>query len=124
MQTACTAGYSVCIPSGVSDVDCAGGGGDGPVWVQGPVKVTGADPYGLDRDACDAEFLQNMRSARPPPSLSAFGKIINVMSKDSRDTCLATADEFYVVVRNFGESKFQTDTSTLCEYNGPGKELE
>jgi len=31
------------------DVDCAGGSGDGPRYV-GAVKVTGPDPYGLDRD--------------------------------------------------------------------------
>lgn len=31
------------------DVDCVGGAGDGPRYV-GAVKVTGPDPYGLDRD--------------------------------------------------------------------------
>lgn len=45
----CTPGYSPCIPPG-PDVDCAGGSGDGPRYVQGPVYVTGSDPYGLDRD--------------------------------------------------------------------------
>jgi hypothetical protein len=33
-----------------SDVDCAGGSGNGPAYVQGPVTVTGADVYGLDAD--------------------------------------------------------------------------
>lgn len=42
-------GYSPCLPPG-PDVDCAGGGGDGPRFVQGPVRVTGSDPYDLDRD--------------------------------------------------------------------------
>lgn len=84
----------------------------------------GSRMYGLDRDDCDAEFLHNMRNTCPGPSPSAFGKIMDVMSKDSRDTCLSTADEFYVVVRKFGESKFETDTSTLCEYNGPADKLE
>lgn len=42
-------GYDPCIPSG-PDVDCAGGKGNGPRYVQGPVTVTGSDPYGLDRD--------------------------------------------------------------------------
>ena len=32
------------------DVDCAGGSGDGPRYVQGPVQVSGSDPYDLDRD--------------------------------------------------------------------------
>jgi hypothetical protein len=33
-----------------SDVDCAGGSGNGPSYVQGPVRVIGADVYGLDAD--------------------------------------------------------------------------
>jgi hypothetical protein len=33
----------------VSDVDCAGGSGDGPYYV-GRVTVVGYDEYGLDRD--------------------------------------------------------------------------
>ena len=45
----CTPGYSPCIPPGPDD-DCAGGGGNGPRYVQGPVTVTGSDPYGLDAD--------------------------------------------------------------------------
>ena len=45
----CTPGYDPCIPPG-PDVDCAGGGGDGPRYIDGPVYVTGSDPYGLDRD--------------------------------------------------------------------------
>jgi hypothetical protein len=45
----CTAGYSPCIPPG-SDVDCAGGSGNGPRYVDGPVYITGSDPYGLDAD--------------------------------------------------------------------------
>ena len=50
-------GYSPCLPPG-ADVDCAGGSGDGPRYVQGPVYVTGSDPYDLDRDgdgvACES----------------------------------------------------------------------
>jgi hypothetical protein len=50
-------GYSPCLPPG-GDVDCAGGSGDGPRYVQGPVYVTGSDPYDLDRDgdgvACES----------------------------------------------------------------------
>lgn len=45
----CTPGYSPCIPPG-PDVDCAGGSGNGPRYVQGPVYVTGSDPYRLDAD--------------------------------------------------------------------------
>jgi hypothetical protein len=39
----------VCVPI-ASDVDCAGGGGNGPVYVTGPVHVVGPDVYKLDRD--------------------------------------------------------------------------
>ena len=46
----CDPNYSgACVPI-ASDVDCAGGSGNGPAYVQGPVTVTGKDIYGLDRD--------------------------------------------------------------------------
>ena len=47
----CTPGYDPCIPPG-DDVDCAGGSGNGPRYVRGPVRVDHAhgDPYGLDAD--------------------------------------------------------------------------
>jgi hypothetical protein len=32
-----------------SDYDCRGGSGNGPKY-SGPVRVTGSDPYDLDRD--------------------------------------------------------------------------
>jgi hypothetical protein len=38
-----------CVPI-ASDVDCAGGSGNGPAYVQGPVKVVGTDIYRLDAD--------------------------------------------------------------------------
>jgi resuscitation-promoting factor RpfB len=53
----CTPGYSPCLPP-ASDYDCAGGTGNGPKYT-GPVRVTGSDPYDLDRDGdgvgCDRE---------------------------------------------------------------------
>jgi hypothetical protein len=75
--------------------------------------------YGLDRDACDAEFLENMLKSCPAPSRFGIGEFLDTMSVDSRNTCLSTAQEFHVVVQRFGESDFQSDTSTVCEYNGP-----
>lgn len=46
----CDPNYAgACVPI-ASDVDCAGGGGNGPAYVQGPVRVVGTDIYGLDRD--------------------------------------------------------------------------
>lgn len=54
----CDPNYSgACVPV-ASDVDCAGGSGNGPKYVSGPVRVVGSDIYDLDRDgdgiACDA----------------------------------------------------------------------
>ena len=52
----CTPGYSPCLPP-ASDYDCRGGSGNGPKRT-GPVRVTGSDPYDLDRDGdgvgCDS----------------------------------------------------------------------
>lgn len=52
----CDPNYDSCVPI-ASDVDCAGGSGNGPEYVDGPVAVIGRDIYGLDRDgdgiACD-----------------------------------------------------------------------
>jgi hypothetical protein len=46
----CDPNYSgKCVPI-ASDVDCAGGSGNGPAYVSGPVYVIGSDIYGLDRD--------------------------------------------------------------------------
>lgn len=43
----CDPNYSGCVPI-ASDVDCAGGSGNGPRYVRGPVRVLGSDIYGLD----------------------------------------------------------------------------
>lgn len=44
----------VCIPFGSADYDCAGGSGNGPNYIQGPIRVRhdvpDPDPHGLDRD--------------------------------------------------------------------------
>lgn len=45
----CTPGYEPCLPP-ASDYDCSGGTGNGPEYVDGPVRVTGSDPYDLGRD--------------------------------------------------------------------------
>jgi hypothetical protein len=45
-------GYSPCLQPR-REVDCRGGGGDGPCYVDGPVDVYGSDPYGLDSDGDD-----------------------------------------------------------------------
>jgi hypothetical protein len=49
-KSSCDPNYSgACVPI-ASDVDCAGGSGNGPAYVQGPVYVIGSDIYGLDKD--------------------------------------------------------------------------
>ncbi len=53
----CNENYAqACVPIAY-DVDCAGGGGDGPKYLSGVAKVVGDDVYDLDRDhdgwACD-----------------------------------------------------------------------
>jgi len=45
----CDPNYTPCVPI-ASDVDCAGGSGNGPAYVDGPVQVIGVDIYDLDRD--------------------------------------------------------------------------
>jgi hypothetical protein len=37
-----------CLDPSASDYDCEGGSGDGPEYVQGPIRVVGSDDYGLD----------------------------------------------------------------------------
>jgi resuscitation-promoting factor RpfB len=49
-ERACDPNHSgACVPI-ASDVDCAGGSGNGPAYVSGMVKVVGSDIYDLDRD--------------------------------------------------------------------------
>jgi hypothetical protein len=58
-SASCDPSYKgACLKPNVSDYDCAGGSGDGPYYVQGPITVVGDDHYGLDRDgdgiACES----------------------------------------------------------------------
>jgi hypothetical protein len=45
----CHASYDPCVPI-ATDVDCASGAGDGPVFIDYPVRVIGEYVYGLDHD--------------------------------------------------------------------------
>ena len=46
----CDTNYAdACVPV-ASDVDCAGGGGNGPAYFDGIARVVGTDIYQLDRD--------------------------------------------------------------------------
>jgi micrococcal nuclease len=45
----CHPSYSnVCLKQGIGDYDCAGGSGNGPNYVRGPVEVVGPDEFRLD----------------------------------------------------------------------------
>jgi micrococcal nuclease len=47
----CHASYAgACLTPGIGDYDCAGGSGNGPNYVSGPVQVIGYDEFGLDAD--------------------------------------------------------------------------
>jgi hypothetical protein len=48
-SSGCDPNYTGCVPV-ASDVDCAGGSGNGPAYATGPVTVIGSDIYDLDSD--------------------------------------------------------------------------
>jgi len=81
----------------------------------------GSRTYGLDREFCDAEFLQNMQMTCPKSSDSTVGYVFEVLdgSVDSRSTCLSVAADFHLAAHDFGEKNFQTVSGSYCEYNGP-----
>ncbi len=39
-----------CLHDGIGDYDCAGGSGNGPNYVEGPIRVLPPDPFDLDRN--------------------------------------------------------------------------
>lgn len=50
-QGNCDSSYpDVCIPRGAADYDCAGGSGNGPNYIRGPLRVLPPDPHRLDSD--------------------------------------------------------------------------
>ena len=77
--------------------------------------------YGLEREYCDDEFLQNMQTLCPETRESTIGSIFEAMddSVGSRNTCMRIANDFYIAASDFGEKHFQTNGSSYCEYDGP-----
>lgn len=58
-SSTCDPNYSgACLKPNVEDYDCAGGSGNGPYYVEGPIRVVGDDHYRLDSDhdgtACES----------------------------------------------------------------------
>ena len=45
----CVPGYSACLDPALGDYDCEGAG-DGPGFLDAPLRVTGSDPFDLDPD--------------------------------------------------------------------------
>ena len=49
--TDCDPSYpDVCLKMDAGDYDCAGGSGNGPNYITGPIRVLPPDPFGLDHD--------------------------------------------------------------------------
>jgi hypothetical protein len=50
-EPSCDPSYpDVCLDPAVEDYDCAGGSGNGPEYVEGPIRVRAPDPFDLDRE--------------------------------------------------------------------------
>jgi hypothetical protein len=50
-QANCDSAYpDACLHDGIGDYDCAGGSGNGPNYIDGPIDVRSPDPFGLDAD--------------------------------------------------------------------------
>jgi resuscitation-promoting factor RpfB len=50
-EQGCDPSYpDVCLDPAVEDYDCAGGTGNGPEYVEGPIRVLPPDPFDLDRE--------------------------------------------------------------------------
>lgn len=81
----------------------------------------GAMTYGTTREYCDDAFLLDMQNLCPDPAAGKLGKVLEVIdgSLDSRNTCLTVAQDYFSVVRRYGEEKFATSSSLYCEYDGP-----
>ena len=77
--------------------------------------------YGVSRAECDEAFLVDMKNLCPKPANGGVGKFLEAIddSVESRRTCESVADDYYNVVKRYGEDRFLTSTSTYCEYNGP-----
>jgi hypothetical protein len=58
----------VCLDPDAADYDCAGGSGNGPEYVDGPLRVRPPDPFDLDREG-DGWGCES--GERPPPARPA-----------------------------------------------------
>ena len=70
----------------------------------------GAATYGLSREACDAEFYDNMKAA-----CTGF-KGLGMLDPEGFAKCQFAAKQTYEAVRTHGEKHFRSSTSTYCAY--------
>ena len=66
--------------------------------------------YGVTKQQCDDDFLQNMKKeCRGPAGL-------NILDVKEYAACELAADQIYAAVQRNGTPFFRTSTSTKCEY--------
>jgi hypothetical protein len=75
----------------------------------------GAATYGMDQHDCDFQFLEDMRAQCHPDNIL----LLLLESVTNYTECNALAMEFYQAVQKYGASRFNSTTSTWCEYDGP-----
>ena len=75
----------------------------------------GIATYGMSKDACDYQFLQDMQAQCHPDN------IVDLLLESGSNftACSAVAMEFYVAVQKYGANLFNANPSTYCEYDGP-----
>ena len=70
----------------------------------------GFSTYGVTREECDTDFLQDMKQA-----CAGFAGLDRLDPKEYA-ICQLAASQTYEVIRRQGEQHFQTTGSTYCEY--------
>ncbi len=75
----------------------------------------GAATYKIDQHGCDNQFLEDMQAQCSQGSLWR----LLLESDVNYAECNVLAREFYQVVRTFGANRFNSTTSTYCEFDGP-----
>ncbi len=75
----------------------------------------GAATYGMSKNSCDYQFLQDMQAQCHPDDLV---KLL-FESGGNYAECTAVAMEFYLAVQKRGANRFNSATSSYCEYDGP-----
>lgn len=75
----------------------------------------GARTYGMSKDACDSQFLLDMQEQCHPDNLKDW----LLQSGGNLTLCGAVALEFYLAVQKYGSTRYNANSSTYCEYDGP-----